>query len=196
MGNDYRFDVRTKTEFKKDIKTSHFAEAQIALRLCIYTYNTIGKWPTLVPAGVDNTGEFIEKTSNVNKNADFIINDKYTEITRANTICKKYFHEKKTKVEYALKNKYYMVFVNGFLAEQTPKFIILTPSQLNKATELAQKTHGIVPFIGGGKVGAINKDAYRYDISLFDKMWLDLPVLTKDLPKEYDNILRIANGQI
>lgn len=189
--NDYRFDVRSEKQFKKDIKHSHKLEAEIAVRLCIAMHAKNKEWPKLIPTGVDNTGEFIENTSDITLMPDFQIGEFSVEIIRSDVVCNRIFHQKINKVKKALEQGYHTVFVNGYKQEKQPNFLWLDPDSLRNFTNKAIAKYGEVPHPGAGKVGFIGKKAYRYDIYWFKDLWRPLPVLIKkDLPKNYTEILK------
>lgn len=192
---DHRFDVRSKAQFKRDMKFNHSCEAEIAVRLAIFEKHKSGEWPALVPNGADFSGKFIEKAHLVTTDADFKIGKKLVEITRADVYCSRSFHIKCGKVKRCINESFDFVFVNGFMLEKEPKFIRLSPKLMEKFTTLSVDKYGEVLFIGRGKVGAIDKAAYRYDVDWFKGLWKPLPVMTKDIPKEYSDILNLAGVQ-
>jgi hypothetical protein len=185
----YRFDVRSKKQFAKDIKQSHVHEAEIAIRLCIAIHARTKKWPSLVPTGIDSTGEFIEKDSKVTSHPDFSIDGKLVEITRADVVCNRNFHQKLGKVSKAISNQYDLVFVNGYLVDKQPNYIWLTPDILQEFTTKATTKYGTVLHPGGKGAGPIHKTAYRYDVFWFKDLWRPLPVLIDNIPEEYKKII-------
>lgn len=191
---DYRFDVRTEDQFKKDLLANHAHEAEIAIRLCIYKKNLTGKWPELKPVSSEPTGEFIEKPSRKDStSADYRIDNTNIEITKSGSMCKKVFHEKKAKVHRCIDVGYHLAFINGFNTPE-PLFVVLKPKQIQTFTDMSKEKYGIVPFLGSNGAGAINKDAYRYNIEWFEKLWIKLPQLIKKIPSNYEDILYIARG--
>lgn len=189
MGN-YRFDVRSKQQFIKDIKSSHICEAEIAVRLCILYHKSTNKWPKLEPHGSDMSGNFIVSETDVSHSPDFIIDSQLVEITRADVICNRNFHEKESKIHHCLTNQYDLVFVNGFKAVKTPNFIRLTYKEVEKFTEMAKEKYGNVLHPGAKNTGPINKAAYRYDIEWFNDLWQVLPIITSDIPNSYKRFLK------
>jgi hypothetical protein len=187
----YRFDNRSKSEFKKDIKNSHIAEAQIAVRICLAHYIATGVWLDLKPNGIDMTGQYKET---VTSDPDFIIGKKVTEITRADTLCDKFFHWKVNKIKRAIKDEVYTVFVNGFRVQKEPKFIMISAKILAEKTKLAIEKYGETKHPGSGGNGFVNKASYRYDLDWFKGHWRMLPILTKDIeiPEEYRKIINNA----
>jgi hypothetical protein len=179
----YRFDIRTKEEFKKDIKEHHISEAEIAVRLCVAKYFVTNKWPKLVPNGTDSTGNFVENNKNVTHTPDFIIDGKYIEITRSDRPCKRSFHQKIAKVNKCVKENYIMIFVNGLTTFSEPPYIAIDGNTLKEKTDKAIKKYGEVSQLGRGNLGPIGKAAYRYDLDWFDDMWLTLPPLIEEIPK-------------
>lgn len=183
MGN-YRFDSRTKDEFKSEIKRNSFNEAVIALRLGCWIFNKTTEWPDITPTGTDYTGDFIESTKKVNISPDFTIGNDTVEITRSDMILKKTFHQKSPKVINCIKNGGILVYVNGFCVENEPDFLWLDRNALERFTSKALEKYDTVahPYANGGGMG---KEAYRYDIEWFNGMWEKLPSLNKDLPDKY-----------
>jgi hypothetical protein len=192
MGNNYRFDDRDLNTFKKDIKSSHVKEADIAVRICIDIYNKTKKWPSLEPTGTDMTGEYVSNQRNISYTPDFRINDIFTEITRSDVDCKRYFHQKSGKIDKYIVNKNTLVFVNNYLSD--PKYIWLDTKQIEEFTQRAKSKYGSVLHPGSGHNKATNKSAYRYDIYWFDeqKLWQPLPKLIKSIPESYKVILNMV----
>ncbi len=190
---DYRFDNRSKNQFKKDIKDGSSKEAFIAVRICIDEYNKSKRWPKLIPNGVDFTGQFIKNSNQVNSDPDFKINNILVEITRSDVVCKRYFHQKCGKLDRCAKEGYDLVFVNGYDPSKEPEYIRLSGNILDGFIQLAKKKYGVVPHPGGGNYGFTNKQAYRFDLSLFEGMWTPLPLIIKEIPKDYQNILNKLN---
>lgn len=194
MDNNYRFDIRNKETFISDIKRGSLAEAQIVIRYGILEYKETGKWPDIKPNGCDFTGTYISNNRKITSQPDFLVNDQLIEITRADTLCKRYFHIKVSKVEKCVKDKFNFMFVNGFSILKEPKFILLDSLEIQKATDYSIKTYGgTVPHPGAGKTGVINKDAYRYNLDWFDN-WTVLPVLVNSIPKQYKDILAMVSN--
>ncbi len=183
----YRQDNRSKKEFKLDIKTQHKIESDIAIRLCVFNQQKTGKWPTITPLGTDYTGEIVNDKQ-VSTDADYKINKTNVEITKSNTICNRFFHEKVGKVARCINGDFHMVFVNGFTVSQEPNFVIISPKLMKELTDKSIAKYGVVRMPARNK-GILQKPAYRYDISLFENMWMVLPKLPKIIPSEYKNIL-------
>jgi hypothetical protein len=186
MSNKYRFDNRSKKEFISDIKKSHRTEAEIAIRIGIFHYRKTGRWLEIVPNGTDFSGEFVEN-ANVTGDPDFLIDGISTEITRADTFCKDFFHQKIPKINKCIKENSNIVFVNGFKVQKEPKFILLKPKSIEKATEKAIKKYGEIKHPGTG-----NKKGYRYDNIWFAGSWQILPKLIKEIPEEYKQLLQMV----
>lgn len=186
MYPNYRFDRRSKTQFKKDIKTSHLKEADIAVRIGILEYQKTKEWPIIQANGCDFTGSFIAKSSDINIDPDFIIGEIPTEITRSDFLCKEKFHEKVNKVINCIKNKVDLVFVNGIVQNKCPEFVVIKPNQLEKLTDKSIKTYGEISHFATG-----SKMCYRYDIGWITN-WQILPSLKGiKLPEEYKKILNL-----
>lgn len=184
----YRLDHRSEKQFKKDIHVCHKAEAEIAVRIGLYFKQQLDRWPIIIPNGVDVTGGYISNGRKVSADQDFIIEGSLVEITHSKHTLRSSFHQKCNKVKKAIKDNSQLVFVNGFVDNDRPKFVIMTRELIEMATALAIAKYGITmhPGVAGR---AIPKDCYRYDIALFDGLWHELPVLTNKIPKAYKNIL-------
>lgn len=190
--SDYRFDQRSDKQFKQDIKLSHSKEAKIAVRLCIALHSLTKKWPTLKPAGVDMTGEFIEKAHQVTSEPDFLINDRLVEITRSDVLCNRSFHQKSNKIIRCLKDNGDLVFVNGFEATNQPKYIWLSAKELEPFVTRSLTKYGEVQHPGNRGIRSTGKPAYRFDVYWFEELWKPLPALIKDIPKDYKDVLNLA----
>ncbi len=184
-----RFDVRSKKNFIKDIKIAHKREAQIAARLAIKVHSQTGEWPELVGNGVGYDGKFIENDKEITAEPDFIIGGRKVEITCSRNVCNKIFHQKSNKIHKMIADGTDMVFVNGFESQKEPNYIWLNHLEWTPFIQKAKDKYGIVPILGGGSVGFLNKNGYRFDTYWFDKIWQKLPVLIKGLPNEYKEIL-------
>ena len=188
---DYRFDYRTESQFKKDIKTSHDKEAKIAVRLCISCHAKTKIWPTLKPAGIDASGEFIENAREVTAEPDFRIGDRLVEITRSDVFCNRTFHQKSYKIVRALKNGSDLVFVNGYDVVKQPNYIWLTSKELEPFVARSLSKYGEVVHPGGGGKRWTNKPAYRFDVFWFQDLWKPLPCICRNLPQEYYAIINL-----
>jgi hypothetical protein len=190
--SDYRLDGRSTARFAKDIKQNHQKEALIAVRLCITIHSKTDNWPTLTPTGVDATGAFIENIKDVIAEPDFRIGDRLVEITRSDTVCNRYFHQKIHKVIRCLKGEADLVFVNGYSMNNQPKYLWLTSKELEPFVSRALTKYGEVPHPGGGGIWT-KKPACRFDVYWFDQaeLWKPLPSLTKNIPipEEYKQII-------
>lgn len=191
---NYRSDIRTSDQFKKDIKKSHIIEAEIAVRLAIKVHAEKGYWPDIVPCGVDFTGEIIKEDAKITSDPDFVIDGFITEITRSSRECKRVFHEKIGKVRKCIENNAVMVFVNGFEEFKQPKYVALSSSKLCELTERSKSKYGRCLQPGHNKTGVTPKEAYRYDIFWIDEqnLWSPLPVLIKGIPKKYTDFLNLV----
>lgn len=194
MSNSYRFDNRTQRQFAFDIKRDSASEAEIALRLCIRIFQESGRWPVLIPTGCEFSGKFVKNNRNVSQTPDYFIGDRMVEITRADPICKRFFHQKVSKINKATKDGHDVVFINGFRDSKEPTFIQLKPELIELTTEMAKIEFGIVSMPGKVR-GVVNKDAYRYKLSWFDGLWKKLPVLSRSCPREYMEVLNIVKKQ-
>ena len=185
----HRYDVRTKDQFAKEIKDYHIKEAEIAVRLGIAVHAKTGKWPEIKANGVDSTGALIESDQAVTCDPDYLIGDRLVEITHSKYVLNKTFHEKQNKIKKMLANGTDMVFVNG-LSEKQPNCIWLSAEQWEPFIQRSMTKYGIVPMLGGGKVGFLNKNAYRFDIYWFKDLFRPLPVLISSIPNEYKELLK------
>ncbi len=191
--NSYRFDARSKSQFKKDIKNSHIIESEIALRLCLTVFNKTKKWPDLEANGTDVTGEFIENNRKITTSADFKINTRLVEITRSDIPCNRVFHQKVSKVNRSIKDNFDIIFVNGYIRDKDCPFLWLTPELMQEFTLKAISKYGEVLHPGAGKTGAIGKSAYRFNLDWFSDLWITLPPLSssKAIPKKYSKIMEL-----
>jgi hypothetical protein len=187
MSLKYRMDNRTKVQFAHDIKTSHFKELEIAIRIAIWQKQKNGKWPHITPNGHDTTGK-VEKTKKVSLDPDFIIGEKKYEITRSSSVCQRYFHQKVGKVKKCIDEDVIMVFVNGF-DENEPNFTLLDKDLLQALNVLSIDKYGGPVMMPSSRGGAVHKNALRYDMGWITT-WHKLPILTKTLPKEYTDLLK------
>ncbi|TXT66085.1 MAG: hypothetical protein BAJALOKI3v1_50085 [Promethearchaeota archaeon] len=184
-----RFDYRSKSAFKKDIKQSSIEEAEIAIRIAVDISERLGFWTDIIPFGTDYTGEFKKDVNHVNLEPDYIICGVPIEITRSKNICHTYFHEKVAKTNFCIKNNYEMCFVNGFKLDN-PKYIMINSEQLKTFTQLALLTYGKIKHYHSG-----SKPCYKYNIKWFDGLWRDLPPIPNDIPKNYRSILKDVKCQ-
>lgn len=184
--NNYRFDGRTEVQFAQDIKQSSIKEAEIALRLCVYIYQKDGFWPELIPIGTDYSGKLVRDNKKVFVGPDYAINHEKVEITRSDSECKSYFHEKIGKVDKCIKEKSSMVFVNGLKKFKEPLFVWMHWKALVQFTNMSVKQYKL-SYQPGHNGGYTGKMAYKYNIDWFKGMWRFLPVLN-DVPKIYHNI--------
>jgi hypothetical protein len=193
MYKNYRLDNRTESQFKKDIKNSSLKEAEIAVRICQWIKDQSEQWPKLIPTGIDFTGDFIKDGSTINASPDYQINGISAEITRADVICAKAFHQKQNKVQRCLKNDSSIVFVNGYEKLKIPNFIWLDSKQIKRFTDKSIETYGESKHPGKAGEGYLNKAAYKYDLEWFKGLWKPLPILDlRVIPKEYKEILDLV----
>ncbi|MFA5758087.1 MAG: hypothetical protein WC942_01730 [Clostridia bacterium] len=183
---NYRLDFRTLNEAKQDIKNSHIHELDIVIRLGILYKQMTKRWPEIEPTGVDFTGGFIEDDKLITSQPDFLFDHQPLEVTRADKVCVRCFHQKANKARRYLKdNNANLVFANGYKTD-SPMVLWLTPDKVTQYTDLAVKTYGTLQFRGFGY-----KDSYRYNLDWFKNMrWWPLPELTEDLPETYVSLLK------
>jgi hypothetical protein len=190
---DYRIDSRTTGQFKKDMKIGHQKEAEIAIRLAIAIHAKTKKWPSVKPAGIDMTGEFIEDIKDVTSEPDFLIDDKLVEITRADVVCNRSFHQKTYKIDRCLREGTDLVFVNGFGVNKQPDFVWFGAEDWQFFVTKAITKYGKVQHPGNRGIRSTGKPAYRFDTYWFKDYWKPLPALIKKgLPKEYEEVLNLA----
>lgn len=183
-------DNRTKEQFAHDIKTSHFKELEIAIRIAIWKKQKTGRWPHITPNGHDTTGK-VEKKNKVSLEPDFIIGNKKYEITRSSSVCQRYFHQKVGKVKKCIDEDVIMVFVNG-LDEKEPNFTLLDKDSLQILNVLSIDKYGGPVMMPSSRGGAVGKNALRYDVKWIGE-WHKLPNLTKSIPQEYKDLLKSHN---
>lgn len=183
----YRTDNRTKTAFKKDIKRSHENELDIAIRIALLDFNSTGKWPIINPNGSDMSGNYIADDNKVSHDPDYLIGDRLVEITRADILCKKAFHQKVSKVNLCIKNNVNIVFVNGYTINEVPDFIEINAKEIKSFTDKAIKTHGVTGH--PTRNGYIFKDSYRYDLAWFDGLWKKLPPINSAAQSQYKDLI-------
>lgn len=184
MSNSYRFDNRTEAKFAADIKRLSKAELDIAIRLGIFFKGKHGYWPEIFPNGIDFTGSLIKDNNLVVGDADFIINNRLVEITQSHKVCSKWFHEKQSKINRAIKDKIDIVFVNGY-CEKQPQFVWLPARKIQEFTYKSISKYGEIKHPGLGW-----KLCYRYDLWWFRNLWQTLPNLTlRGLPKHYKDLI-------
>jgi hypothetical protein len=189
---DHRIDLRTTKQFKSDLKVGHQKEAQIAVRLCISVHSKNKKWPVLKPTGIDMSGNYIEDISKVDCRPDFEIDGRMVEVTRSDFHCLNYFHQKTYKIKRCLEEGNDLVFVNGFEAYKQPNFVWLKATTLKDFVIRSQTKYGEVTHPGNHRIKDTRKPAYRFDTYWFKDLWRPLPVLIKEIPEEYREVLNLA----
>lgn len=184
------FDIRSKKQFKKDIKEHSKSELLIAIRICQDIYNKTGSWPDLIPIGTDFTGKFISDRKKVKIDPDFAINGFKYEITKSANLCKKFFHEKEDKVKKALDEGNVIVYVNGYEAFDEPNYCCLGYNSLKILTEKSIKEFGgtVEQIFKGIPIG---KKVYRYKTDWIKDISKPLPPINlKKIPQEYKKLIK------
>lgn len=181
--NQYRFDKRSEAEFKKDIKLSSRIELDIVTRMCYIKFKETGVWPKLVATGCGFSGEFIKNNKQVSSFPDYSIDDQYYEITRSNSYCPRFYHQKLKKVDNIIKNGWNIVFCNGYFPLKPSSFCVCDAPILEKLTAMSLEKYGIA------KQPFTLKPCYRYDIAWSDESWQSLPVIDVELPQSYIDLL-------
>jgi hypothetical protein len=186
----YRTDRRSEKQFIEDIKLAHVIELDIAIRICAFEFLKKDKWPHLIAAGMDVSGTFIKDSSSIKNDPDFLIDNEFVDITRSNPFCRKHFHQKKGKVNRAIRDRHNIVFCNGYKKLDPPRFVFITPEVLDLVSTMSEMKYGIVghPDQNGFE---LRKQSYRYDTNWFDGMWHDLPPALDEekLPTEYQQLI-------
>ena len=129
MGRKYRFDERSESEFKEDIKNHTMEERALFLMWLDLVEKETGQRPEFKDTGCGKGGDFLED-SEVNTDPDFDV-EGYGEIEVkfAKPMLTRSFHLKKNQVKQYLKRGASILMVNGS-EEDVPTFTILKPEAL------------------------------------------------------------------
>lgn len=158
----YRFDVRSKKQFKADIKSAHKTEGQIIELWLDRLEASLGERPACQATGCGPDGQYLE-ASEVNSNADYKV-DGFgpIEVKFAKPLVKKFFHLKVEQVKAYLEQDASILMVNGWETD-SPKYVFIPAAVLRSMVDELP----IVSWVGFG-----NKAAYRIPVSKF--VWKDL----------------------
>lgn len=158
MSDSYRFDNRSKEEFKEQIKKTTEQERTL-LELWIKKQKKKVKYRDL---GCGQHGELL-KSHEVSTDADFEVDGFGPfEVKFARKTLAKFFHLKKNQVKSYIRQKAYILMVNG-AEENAPSYALLDPDFIKMIPEIYET----VSWQGFG-----NKPSYR--IPLEDLEWLSL----------------------
>jgi len=162
MGKNYRFDERSESEFKEDIKNHTMEERALFLLWLDLVERDTGSRPEFKDTGCGRSGDFLEDKA-VNTDPDFEV-DGYgeVEVKFAKPMLKRYFHLKQNQVKQYLKRGACILMVNGS-GEEVPEFTMLKTDALASI----MKDCEIVPWKGFGW-----KPAYRIPVNKF--LWRPL----------------------
>lgn len=157
MGKNYRFDQRTKAQFKKDIKNHTMAERALFMMWLDLIEHQTGERPNFKDTGCGQDGEYLENKK-VNTSPDFEV-EGYGEIEVkfAKPMLKRSFHLKENQLKQYCKRGASVLMING-AEEDVPTFTILKPRALKKI----MKECDVVPWQGFG-----GKPAYRIDVNRY-----------------------------
>jgi hypothetical protein len=159
---NYRFDNRSKEQFKREIKESTLRERTLFLLWISLIEHETGKRPNFRDVGCGNDGEYLED-SQVSTDPDFWV-DGYgqIEVKFSKPLLTKTFHLKANQVKSYLKKNAAILMVNGADSD-APTFTILKP----KALKNIMKSCEIIPWTGFG-----GKQSYRIPVDMF--VWRSL----------------------
>jgi hypothetical protein len=128
----YRRDTRNETQFKQDIQDGTRKEREIAEKYVKKIEEGTGILLKLVDNGCDNSGRWI-KADKISTRADFILGGKPLEVKFSDP-WSNLFHLKVSQIESYIRQKAYLLFVNGYNTSK-PKYVLFLPHELIKLTE-------------------------------------------------------------
>lgn len=162
MGKNYRFDERSESEFKRDIKSHTMEERALFLLWLDLIEKETGTRPEFKDTGCGKDGNFLEDKA-VSTDPDFEVDGfGEVEVKFAKPMLKKYFHLKRNQVKQYHKRGASILMVNGS-EEDVPMFTMLK----SEALEVIMKECDIINWKGFGW-----KPAYRIPVSRF--LWRPL----------------------
>jgi hypothetical protein len=153
--NSYRFDKRSKTQFKKDIRKGHQIQSQIIDRWLISIKEPdLQVWDN----GVNNDGKYIAARK-VTSDPDYEV-EKYglVEVQYASPMLKDFFHIKQNKILTCIRQHANILMVNGWGSEE-PTYTLLTEQQC----KVIKARFELVEWFSAG-----NKKAYRVPLRFFE----------------------------
>lgn len=134
---NYRKDVRSDDQFKRDIKAGSIAERRIIERWLNVVEKETGRRPSFNDNGCDNSGSYLEEDQ-VTQAADYVVEGYgLVEVKFSNPKLHHSFHLKVDQVERILKDKSKILFVNGWSTKRNAEFVLITPDELLAATRSA-----------------------------------------------------------
>ncbi|MBW3019933.1 hypothetical protein KY334_01440 [Candidatus Woesearchaeota archaeon] len=125
--DNYRFDVRTKEEFIKDIDICTSKEQNIVMMFKDFLKKNYGKECIIENNGCNNTGKYLEDNK-VSTKADYVIDGRLVEIKFSNQLID-VFRFKVDQLRSYVKQKCYILMVNGYETEFC-KFKLFRPNEL------------------------------------------------------------------
>jgi hypothetical protein len=158
----YRFDGRSKEQFKEDIKERTLEERSLFLKWIDLLEKENGAAPAYKDTGCGKYGDFLED-SDVSTDPDFYV-EGYgnVEVKFSKPKLDKYFHLKVSQVQSYLKRSVIILMVNG-CRDENPTFTMLRSDSLQQIADSCD----IVPWVGFGM-----KKAYRIPVNKF--IWRSL----------------------
>jgi hypothetical protein len=156
--NSYRFDKRSKKEFKKDIAETSKTEQKLFKLWLDYLERTTGEKIEASFSGCGKgRGEYLE-ADEVNSNADYEVKGYgLIEVKFSKPMLDKFFHLKVGQVDSYLKQEASILMVIGSSTSH-PKFAIITPTTMEYIRDNCKK----IPWGGfGGKL------SYRINVGMF-----------------------------
>jgi hypothetical protein len=158
----YRYDKRTESEFKKDIKERTLRERELFLLWIDSIERTTGKRPFYRDTGCGQSGEFLEDHE-VSTDADFEVEGfGKVEVKYADKKLDSLFHLKVNQVKKYCNQNVTILMVNG-AATNAPVFTMLTTKCLQQIIDFCEA----VSWQGFG-----GKRSYRIPIDMF--IWRNL----------------------
>lgn len=157
MNDKHRFDVRSKDEFRKEIKESTATEQILFERWLTWCELNKGARPKYTVTGCGADGEFLE-SSKVTTAADYRVEGLGpVEVKFAKPVLKRDFHLKATQTESYLKQGAYILMFNGS-SDPSTTFTLITPNMLENIVRKCK----VIPWIGFG-----GKPSYKISINKF-----------------------------
>lgn len=153
----YRFDVRDKQQFKKDIADSHKVENKIIKLWLDRLEDSLGKRPAYRGVGCGPDGRYLE-AKDVNSNADYEVDGfGRVEVKFSKPLLTKHFHLKVDQVKSYLDQDASILMINGWNSNR-PEYVFIPAAIMRQMVDELT----IVSWIGFGL-----KLAYRIPIDKF-----------------------------
>lgn len=154
----YRFDQRSRSEFKRDIKAHTNTERDLFMRWLDAIEKETGVRPKYKDCGCGRDGEFLED-NDVNTNPDFAVDGYgFVEVKFSKPLLKRDFHLKKNQVNNYVKKNATVLMFNGVDDDDGPTFTMLKANALKAIQEECK----VVNWQGFGY-----KPAYRVPVNRF-----------------------------